>query len=240
MTTTHGSSRRPKGVRARQIAHHIRKEEQLNLAYGHLKEEDCPTISEALPKTRKLILLDLRGNERVGDTGAKLLAEGLRTNMTVTTMDLSDCAIGDEGLGCISEALKVNKTLHTLLIGLNPSITHVGAAKLSEAIQQNSTLRVVSLYGCNVADAGAAHLADALEHNSALESLILFNNNVGDEGGQQLLNSLSNNDALQKLELRCNPIGKGLLDQIERMIQLNKDAKSAREETSEEGGERAV
>lgn len=236
-TTAEGSSRhRPKGVRARQITHHIRKEEQLNLAYGHLKEEDCPTISEAicLGKTRRLALLDLRGNDRVGDAGAKLLAEGLRTNRTVTTMDLSDCHIGDEGLGHLCEALKVNKTLHTLLLGLNPAISHVGAAKLGETLQQNKTLRAVSLYRCNIGDDGATHLAQALAHNSTLESLTLFNNNIGNDGAQKLLDSLNQNDTLQKLELRCNPIENGMLEQITRMIQLNKDSKTARVEKAEE------
>ena len=239
MTTTHADSssrHRPKGVRARQITHHIRKEEQLNLAYGHLKEEDCPTISEALGKTRRLTLLDLRGNDRVGDGGAKLLAEGLRTNRTVTTVDLSDCHIGDEGLGYLCEALKVNKTLHTLLLGLNPDISHVGAAKLGEALHHNKTLRAVSLYRCNIGDEGAAHLAQALEHNSTLESLTLFNNNIGNDGGQKLLDSMNQNDMLQKLELRCNPIENGMLEQIARMVQLNKDSKSAKEEKSKEGG----
>ena len=241
MTTTHATStsttssrHRPKGVRARQITHHIRKEEQLNLAYGHLKLEDCPTISEALGKTRRLTLLDLRGNDQVGDASAKLLAEGLRTNRTVTTMDLSDCHIGDEGLGHLCEALKVNKALHTLLLGLNPDISHVGAAKLGEALQHNKTLRAVSLYRCNIGDEGAAHLAQALEQNSTLESLTLFNNNIGNDGAQKLLDSMNQNDTLQKLELRCNPIENGMLDQIARMVQLNKDSKSAKEEKAEE------
>ena len=241
MTTTHATSttrsrHRPKGVRARQITHHIRKEEQLNLAYGHLKEEDCPTISEALNKTRRLTLLDLRGNDRVGDDGAKLLAEGLRTNRTVATMDLSDCHIGDEGFGCICEALKVNKTLHTLLLGLNPEITHVGAAKLGEALQHNKTLRAVSLYRCNIGDEGASHLAESLARNSTLESLTLFNNNIGNDGAQKLLDSLNQNDTLQKLELRCNPIENGMVEQIARLVQLNKDSKSAKEEKAKEGG----
>ena len=244
MTTTHADSssrHRPKGVRARQITHHIRKEEQLNLAYGHLKEEDCPTISEALGKTRRLTLLDLRGNDRVGDDGAKLLAEGLRTNRTVTTIDLSGCHIGDEGLGHLCEALKVNKALHTLLLGLNPDISHVGAAKLGEALQHNKTLRAVSLYRCNIGDEGAAHLAQALEQNSTLESLTLFNNNIGNDGAQKLLDSLNQNDTLQKLELRCNPIENGILEQIARMVQLNKDSKSAKEEKAkEEGSDRTV
>ena len=228
-STAHSSSRRrPKGVRARQMTHHIRKEEQLNLAYGYLKEEDCPTISEALRKTRKLTLLDLRGNDRVGDAGAKLLAEGLRTNRTVTTLDLSDCHIGDQGLRYICDALEVNKTLHTLLLGLNPAIMHIGAKNLAEALKRNKSLRSVSLYRCTIGDEGAAHLSEAIRLNTTLESLSLFNNDIGDEGGQRLVNALERNDTLQKLELRCNPIGKGLIDQIERMIELNRKNKSAR------------
>ena len=217
-------------MRARQITHHIRKEEQLNLAYGYLKEEDCPTISVALHKTRKLTLLDLRGNDRVGDAGAKLLAEGLKTNRTVTTLDLSDCHISDEGLGNIAEVLKVNKTLQKLLLGLNPAITPIGAKKLSEALKKNKSLRSVSLYRCNVGDEGTVHLSEAIRHNTTLEFLSLFHNNIGNEGGQQLVNALEQNDSLQKLELRCNPIRSGLIEQIERILELNRVNKSARGE----------
>ena len=224
------NSRRPKGVRARQITHHIRKEEQFNLAYGYLKEEDCPTISVALHKTRKLTLLDLRGNDRVGDAGAKLLAEGLKTNRTVTTLDLSDCHISDEGLGNIAEALKVNKTLQKLLLGLNPAVTPNGAKKLAEALKKNKSLRSVSLYRCNIGDEGTVHLSEAIRHNTTLEFLSLFHNNIGNEGGQQLVNALEQNDSLQKLELRCNPIRSGLIEQIERILELNRVNKSARGE----------
>lgn len=224
------NSGRPKGVRARQITHHIRKEEQLNLAYGYLKEEDCPTISEALHKTRKLTLLDLRGNDRVGDAGAKLLAKGLKTNRTVTTLDLSDCHISDEGLGNIAEALKVNKTLQKLLLGLNPAITSGGAEKLAEALKKNKSLRSVSLYRCNIGDEGTVHLSEAIRHNTTLEFLSLFHNNIGNEGGQHLVNALEQNDSLQKLELRCNPIRSGLIEQIERILELNRVNKSARGE----------
>lgn len=217
-------------MRARQITHHIRKEEQFNLAYGYLKEEDCPTISVALHKTRKLTLLDLRGNDRVGDAGAKLLAEGLKTNRTVTTLDLSDCHISDEGLGNIAEVLKVNKTLQKLLLGLNPAITPIGAKKLSEALKKNKSLRSVSLYRCNVGDEGTVHLSEAIRHNTTLEFLSLFHNNIGNEGGQQLVNALEQNDSLQKLELRCNPIRSGLIEQIERILELNRVNKSARGE----------
>ena len=205
------NSRRPKGVRARLITHHIRKEEQLNLAYGYLKEEDCPTISEALHKTRKLTLLDLRGNDRVGDAGAKLLAEGLKTNRTVTTLDLSDCHISDEGLGNIAEALKVNKTLQKLLLGLNPAITSGGAEKLAEALKKNKSLRSVSLYRCNIGDEGAVHLSEAIRHNTTLEFLSLFHNNIGNEGAVALAEAIKPSTrgycTVQKLSLRRCGIG---------------------------------
>ena len=47
----------------------------------------------------------------IGDKGASAIAEALKFNTTVTSIDLGDNDIGDTGASAIAEALKVNKNI---------------------------------------------------------------------------------------------------------------------------------
>jgi hypothetical protein len=103
----------------------------------------------------------------IGPEGAKHVAEGLKGNRTLKTLDLSSCFIRNDGAEYIAEALKVNQTLQTLnlacltktllsfslttdmfsffhLLTVN-SIQSEGAKKIAEALKVNATLLNLSL-----------------------------------------------------------------------------------------------
>jgi len=57
---------------------------------------------------------------------AQLLSDALKSNTTLTTLDLSHNSIGDSGAESLSDALKSNSTLTTLYLN-NNSIGDSGA-----------------------------------------------------------------------------------------------------------------
>ena len=50
----------------------------------------------------------------IGDAGATQLADALRVNATVHTLDLRSNSIGEAGATQLADALRVNATLHSL------------------------------------------------------------------------------------------------------------------------------
>ena len=57
---------------------------------------------------------------KIGDEGAKALAEALQENQTLTSLVLWDNKIGDEGGKALLEALQKNQTLTTIYLSDNP------------------------------------------------------------------------------------------------------------------------
>ena len=53
-------------------------------------------------------------NNNIGDEGCVALAEALKTNRTVHTLNLYHNHIGVQGCVALAEALKTNRTAHTL------------------------------------------------------------------------------------------------------------------------------
>ncbi|KAG0358602.1 hypothetical protein BGZ54_010353 [Gamsiella multidivaricata] len=79
----------------------------------------------------------------IGVNELEILAEALKTNSTLTTLNLESNSIGDNGALALSEALKTNSTLTSLDLQYN-SIRENGALALSEALKTNSTLTTLN------------------------------------------------------------------------------------------------
>ncbi|KAF9115390.1 hypothetical protein BGW39_003061, partial [Mortierella sp. 14UC] len=175
------------------------------LASGRIGEKEFVILAEALKTSLTLPSLDLRGNS-IGDNGAQALSEALKTNSTLTTLDLQSNSIGDNGAQALAEALKTNSILTTLNLRDN-SIEPNGAQALSEALKTNSSLTILSL-GLNlIGSNGAQALSEALKTNSTLTTLTLGRNSIGDDGAQALSEALKINSTLTTLTLDVNSIG---------------------------------
>jgi len=70
-------------------------------------------LAEALKTNTTITTLDLSYND-IGHEGAKALAEALKNNTTITTLDLVGNPIGDEGPKALAEALETNMTITKL------------------------------------------------------------------------------------------------------------------------------
>ncbi|KAF8925557.1 hypothetical protein BGZ47_003198, partial [Haplosporangium gracile] len=113
------------------------------------------------------------------------------TNSNVAFLDLRSNFIGPNGAQALSEALKTNSTLTSL--NLNNSIEDNGAVALSEALKTNSTLTELSLMHNWIGENGAQVLSGALKTNSTLIALNLERNSFGDDGAQALAEVLKTN-----------------------------------------------
>ncbi|KAG0367076.1 hypothetical protein BGX24_003408, partial [Mortierella sp. AD032] len=83
------------------------------LVTGSFGAWECEPLAEALKTNSILTTLNLKFKSIRSD-GAKALAEALKTNSTLTTLDLQSNKIGDDGAKALAEALKTNSTLTTL------------------------------------------------------------------------------------------------------------------------------
>ncbi|KAG0273169.1 hypothetical protein BGZ95_011003 [Linnemannia exigua] len=147
-----------------------------------------------------------QGGFELGKSELEKLAEILKANSTLTTLNLTRNSIGDVGAVILSEALRTNSTLTTLDLYCN-SIGGDGAVALSEALKTNSTLTTLNFYGNWIGANGAKALSETLKINSALITLNLSFNSIGNNGAKALSEALKTNSTLTTLNLRKNPIG---------------------------------
>ena len=102
--------------------------------------------------------------------GALSLADALKVNTTLTSIDLSGNNIQAAGALSLADALKVNTTLTSIDLRDN-NIQAAGALSLAEALKVNTTLTSIDLGSNNIEDAGALSLTQALLINPCLLKL---------------------------------------------------------------------
>ena len=144
-------------------------------------------VAEILTSNTSVTEVFLSGNEKIGDEGAKALAEALKVNATVKLLNLSDCGIGDDGAAALAEALRSNTSLTKLGLWVNEDIGDEGAKALAGALKVNTTVEELILDACGIGDDGAAAFAEALRSNTSLTKLWLDRNDGIGEQGKQLL-----------------------------------------------------
>ncbi|KAG0375255.1 hypothetical protein BGX24_009350 [Mortierella sp. AD032] len=179
----------------------------IEVAPGSVGGKQIAAQAEVLKTNSTLTTLNLQNNS-IGDDGAKALAEALKINSTLTTLNLYSNSIGDDGAKALAEALKMNSALTTLNL-YNNSIGDDGAKALAEALKMNSTLTTLDLQNNKIGFPGtvALILAEALKTNSILTTLDLQDNRIGDDGAKALAEALKTNSTLTTLDLQDNRIG---------------------------------
>ena len=163
------------------------------------------SLIEVLKTNSTLTELDLAGNS-IGDSGFAEMAEVLKTNSTLTWLNLSVNSIGDGGCAAMAEVLKTNSTLTELDLSVN-SIGDEGCAAMTEVLKTNSTLTELDLAGNSIGDRGCAAMAQALKTNSTLTKLDLSVNSIGDGGCAAMAEALKTNSTLTELDLSLNSVG---------------------------------
>ncbi|KAG8700203.1 hypothetical protein FRC09_006107 [Ceratobasidium sp. 395] len=166
---------------------------------------DIVRSMEGVPKLGCLVVLDLKGNDLRG--GVSYIAQVLKRNRTLRSLNLSENKVEVQGLVVLAEALKYNSTLTSLDLSNNPcsSPSLEGIHVLRNALTLNTTLRHISLSGTSLNSQGAIALAEFLPDFPALQHLDLTSNSLDVAGVMALSVGLKVNYGMRCLDLSIVP-----------------------------------
>ncbi|XP_051865755.1 NACHT, LRR and PYD domains-containing protein 14-like isoform X6 [Pristis pectinata] len=159
---------------------------ELDLGGNKLGDSGVKLVSEALRnpecKIQKL------GLQRVGLTAAGVvdLASALRTNRSLTELDLIDNDLGDSGVKLVSEALRNPECkIHKLDLGWT-GLTDSGTNNLVSVLSTNRSLRELDLRSNSLTDRSVPALRRLTQTLPCLEWLRLDENEFSLNGRDQL------------------------------------------------------
>ena len=196
------------------------KLQTLDLHVGKRSAANVVVLTDVLKSNTTVTKLNLCDND-IDDAGAAGLADALKINTTLWVLNLSENSIGDAGAANLADALKLNATLTALNLSEN-SIGDAGAANLADALKSNKTLTELNLRINRIGDAGAANLADALKSNKSLTELNLRDNFIQEAGAERLADALKSNNTITKLNFRGNFIQEAGAERLADALKSNK------------------
>ena len=111
----------------------------LELCIG--EDVDIEIVVKALCENKKIANIEFL---RLNDNEAEKLGRALRTNNTLTTLNLGSTQVSDPGATAIGNALQTNSTLTTLNLR-GTRVSDRGATAIANALQTNNTLTTLYL-----------------------------------------------------------------------------------------------
>jgi len=155
------------------------------------------------------------------DQDAREISAALRTNNSLTDLNLYYHGITDVGAGYFADAIGVNKTLKRLNLAQG-NIKAEGARLLAVALKSNNTLEYFNLGFNTIGDEGIIHFAGTISVNTGLKQLELLCTGITGEVANAFLKALDNNLTLTKINLSQNyGIPAELRNQINERLQEN-------------------
>jgi serine/threonine protein kinase/Ran GTPase-activating protein (RanGAP) involved in mRNA processing and transport len=189
----------------------------------HIGQSGFRLLANAIKSNASIHTLDLCGC-RVGAAGAIALCTALHRHASLESLDLYGCAIGGRG---------VNAVVQYLLCSSSDSHSHSHCHSDSQdSVQTDSdchrhcdtvALRQLGLYGNSIGIDGAVSLAAALALNPKLTTLNVKFNNIQDEGCQAICHALASNTTLACLNLERNGITQDGIALLLDTIEEHKD-----------------
>jgi Ran GTPase-activating protein (RanGAP) involved in mRNA processing and transport len=153
------------------------------------------------------------------------LAPALYRNTSITELSMSCNGLNDmESAELLRGILRSNKTVTTLNLSGNFFGQTTGAvACIADGLGSNSTLMKIDLSSCALRDGGVSILAQALgSRNTTLQKLTLKDNSITSTGVGALVETMGrNSNHITDLELGGNPIGKEGANLLARALENN-------------------
>ncbi|XP_072356571.1 NACHT, LRR and PYD domains-containing protein 3-like [Scyliorhinus torazame] len=182
----------------------IQKLELYNNALTHCCTGD---LACALSTNQSLTDLNL-GNNKLGDSGVKQLCLALgNPGCKIQKLGLGAVALTNSCAESLVDALRTNQSLTDLDLSVS-NLGDSGVILLSMALRNpDCKIQKLSLWNAGLTDSCVEDLASALSKNRSLKDLNLGSNNLGDQGIKLLSAALRNPDCkIQKLELYNNAL----------------------------------
>ncbi len=174
--------------------------EVLYLGCNRISAEGVAPLADVLSAAASSVTgLWLKRNP-LGAEGAKRLAEMLKINTSLRTLDLVNTRLGYDGLAALAEALThSNNTIERLYLGGN-FFGPEEAPLLADIVRFTPRLKALLLNVSFLGDAGAALLAPALAE-SRLEELGLASSGIRLDGAALLFQAAAAHPTLTHLDL---------------------------------------
>ncbi|CAF1065692.1 unnamed protein product [Rotaria magnacalcarata] len=200
---------------------------ELNLSYfGEINDADMLIVVDRALRRKQCSMIYL-GNNNIKSEGARILANELSENASLSGIYLGNNPIGDEGVKHLAQALASQKRISVLTI-LNIGNTYIGddgARYLAQMLRVNASLTDINLWKNNLSDHGVILLAQALIQNfqSKLTNLNLsYNKQIGNGCINVLIELIQQTQTLKHLNLDGTSIsssGKQRLQKVARKRQ---------------------
>jgi Ran GTPase-activating protein (RanGAP) involved in mRNA processing and transport len=169
--------------------------QSLNLACSALGSAGLAELAPALYCNTSIQVLDFSRSGLHHMEYARLLRDILRSNKTITTLDLSANKFGRTtgAIECIADGLGNNSTLQRIDLSCC-ELGNSGVSLLAQNLGSfNTTLQKLDLNNNSITSAGVGVLLETMEHNNHITDLDLRYNLIGNEGASLLARSLENN-----------------------------------------------
>eukprot|EP00913_Durusdinium_trenchii_P015961 g14999.t1 len=162
-------------------------------------------IAKILKTNRSITRIDLAGNH-ISEVGLQAIADALLINHVVTHIGLQV----DEGFALerIEERLKANRAAAEAGMDLSGGrLGDTNVQVLAEALRLNRSVSHIYLQNNTITDLGAKAIAQMLMQNTSIRSIVLRGNEIGDSGVEALAKALQQNRSIQVIVLQNNHIG---------------------------------
>lgn len=158
-----------------------REASTLSLAYASISDDGITEVSKFIRDNSFVKYLDLRGNN-IQARGAMILANGIKINRSLRSLNLKWNAIGRDpsGVQALCDVLKFNLTIGHVDLR-NNRINNVGAKAIGEMLTANTTITHLDLSWNDLGVDGGVALLDGLKHNSTIIDCQLSGSKVGEE-----------------------------------------------------------
>ena len=118
------------------------------------------------------------------------ITTAITCNTTLQVLWIDNCSIHNEGLQILSTGLVHNTSLTSVWITNDATIGDTGMCYIGSFLAINKSLKVLSLFNCNISDTGVYNLSEGLKTNCTLTSLNLAGNRSITSAGAGFLSHL--------------------------------------------------
>lgn len=178
---------------------------RISLQNIYLNDTEMLNLSPLLIEKSHLRELNLSCNPLSIDS-AKVVADVIKQNKNIRTLNYSDCISGEQGVLEIAKAINESGCQQLILQHYNywensTSIRELGARGIAEMLSDPTCpLRSLNLSFNEILNNGAIRIARSLQDNTTLQSFKLNNAPITDQGLKAFIPVIKANRTLQRLE----------------------------------------